>query len=212
MTTIFYARVSTADQTLEHQAAQARKAGFSIDEVIADHGVSGVATKLADRPEGRRLFDKLRRGDTLVVRWVDRLGRNYQDVTDTIREFMSRGVIIKTVINGLTFDGATTDPMQKAVRDALIAFMAATAQAQAEATKEAQKAGIEAARDGKPLAYRGRKPSYSRDQLSQVQDMLAGGAAGTSQIARASGLTRQTVLRIRNDMAEAEAALARWGL
>jgi len=212
MTTIFYARVSTADQTLEHQAAQARKAGFSIDEVIADHGVSGVATKLADRPEGRRLFDKLRRGDTLVVRWVDRLGRNYQDVTDTIREFMRRGVIIKTVINGLTFDGATTDPMQEAVRDALIAFMAATAQAQAEATKEAQKAGIEAARDGKPLAYRGRKPSYSRDQFTQVQDMLAGGAAGTSQIARASGLTRQTVLRIRNDMAEAEAALARWGL
>ncbi len=56
---------------------------------------------------------------------------------------MRRGVVIPTVINGMTFDGATTDPMQQAVRDALIAFMAATAQAQAEATKEAQKAGIE---------------------------------------------------------------------
>ena len=59
-----------------------------------------------------------------MVRWVDRLGRNYQDVTDTIRHFMRQGVIIKTVINGLTFDGATTDAMQEAVRDALIAFMA----------------------------------------------------------------------------------------
>jgi putative DNA-invertase from lambdoid prophage Rac len=47
---------------------------------------------------------------------------------------------IRTVINGMTFDGATTDPIAKAVRDALIAFMAATAQAQAEATKAAQKA------------------------------------------------------------------------
>jgi DNA invertase Pin-like site-specific DNA recombinase len=37
--------------------------------------------------------------------------------------------------NGITFDGATKDAMQRAVRDALIAFMAATAQAQAEATK-----------------------------------------------------------------------------
>ena len=212
MTTIFYARVSTADQTLDHQVTQARKVGFTIDEVISDHGVSGVSTKLADRPEGRRLFDKLRKGDTLVVRWVDRLGRNYQDVTDTIREFMRRGVIIKTVINGMTFDGATTDPMQEAVRDALIAFMAATAQAQAEATKEAQKAGIEAARENKPQAYRGRKPSYSREQFTLVQDMLAGGAAGTSEIARATKLTRQTVLRIRNDMTEAEAALARWAL
>ena len=55
--------------------------------------------------------------------------RNYADVTDAIREFMRRGVIIKTVINGMTFDGATEDAMQMAVRDALIAFMAATAQA-----------------------------------------------------------------------------------
>ena len=84
----------------------------------------------------------LRAGDTLVVRWVDRLGRNYADVTDTIREFIRRGVIVRTVINGLTFDGATKDPMQQAVRDSLIAFMAATAQSQAEVIKEAQKAGI----------------------------------------------------------------------
>ncbi len=54
---------------------------------------------------------------------------------------MGRGVVIKTVINGMTFNGATKDPVQKAVRDALIAFMAATAQAQAEATKSAQPCG-----------------------------------------------------------------------
>jgi DNA invertase Pin-like site-specific DNA recombinase len=81
-----------------------------------------------------------------VVRWVDRLGRNYADVTDVIREFIRRGVIVRTVINGLTFDGTTKDPMQMGVRDALIGFMAATAQAQAEATKEAQRAGIEHAK------------------------------------------------------------------
>ena len=213
MTTIFYARVSTADQTLDHQVAQARKAGFTIDEVIADHGQSGVSTKLSERPEGRRLFDKLRRGDTLVVRWVDRLGRNYQDVTDTIRHFMRQGVTIKTVINSMTFDGATTDPTQQAVRDALIAFMAATAQAQAEATKEAQRAGIEHEKEvrSKAKSYLGRKPSYDRDQLNLVRDMMGTGA-GTSEVARATGLSRQTVLRIRGDMAEAEAALARWGM
>src|SRR5271169_4315045 len=75
---------------------------------------------IVERTEGRRLFDKLRSGDTLVVRWVDRLGRNYEDVCDTIREFMRRGVVIRTVINNFTFDGATKDPVQKAVRDALI--------------------------------------------------------------------------------------------
>jgi len=50
-------------------------------------------------------------------------------VCDTIRHFMRRGAVIRTVINGFVFDGATKDPMQQAVRDALIAFMAATAQA-----------------------------------------------------------------------------------
>ena len=42
-------------------------------------------------------------------------------MSDTIRQFMRHGV----VINGFTFDRAIKDPMQKAVRDALIGFMAA---------------------------------------------------------------------------------------
>ena len=208
MVTILYGRVSTVEQTSQHQLTQATKAGFKIDESVFDNGTSGVSTRLTERPEGRRLFDKLRRGDVLVVRWVDRLGRNYDDVCETIREFMRRGVVIRTVINNMTFDGATTAPVQKAVRDALIAFMAATAQAQAEATKAAQRAGIEHAKangDG----YRGRKPSYSRDQLRTVQHML-GQEANVMEIAKATSLSRQTVYRIKGDPVAAEAALATW--
>ncbi len=142
MKTVLYCRVSTLDQTLDHQLTQAEQAGFKPNLVLADHGISGIATRLCERPEGRRLFDVLREGDILVVRWIDRLGRNYRDVTDTVREFIRKQIRIKTVINRMTFDGTTTDPMQQAVRDALIGFMAAMAQAQAEVTKSAQKAGI----------------------------------------------------------------------
>ena len=212
MATILYARVSTAEQTIEHQFAHARAAGFAIDEVVADNGVSGLHTRLVERPEGRRLFDKLRAGDVLVVRWVDRLGRNYEDVCDTIREFMRRGIIIRTVINNFTFDGATKDPMQRAVRDALIAFMAATSQAQAEATKAAQRAGIEYAKQNDDRAYLGRKPSYTRDQFNKVRSLLAQHAVGIAPIAKETGLTRQTVYRIKDDLAGAEAALVAWGL
>lgn len=211
MAVIFYARVSTVEQTIEHQRQQAEAAGFKIERVVADHGVSGVTTALADRPEGKRLFDILRSGDILVVRWVDRLGRNYADVCDTIRQFMRRGVVIRTVINGLTFDGATKDPMQQAVRDALIAFMAATAQANAEAMKEAQRGGIALARslDGE-AKYRGRKPSFSKEQFSAVCEMLEL-SAGIGEIASTTGLSRQTIYRIRDDRAGAQGALARWG-
>jgi putative DNA-invertase from lambdoid prophage Rac len=174
--------------------------------------VSGIATRLVERPEGRRLFDKLRAGDTLVVRWVDRLGRNYDDVCDAIRQFMGRGVVIRTVINNFTFDGATRDPMQKAVRDALIGFMAATAQAQAEATKSAQRAGIEHARAKDGAVYLGRKPSYTRQQFASVRHMLGHDAVGVARIAKETGLSRQTVYRIKDDPAGAEAALAAWGM
>src|SRR5882762_8111159 len=189
-----YARCSTSDQTAAHQIEQARAAGFEIDDdsVIKDEGVSGVSTRFGEREGGQRLLDKLRTGDTLVVRWVDRLGRNYEDVCDTIREFMRRGVVIRTVINNFTFDGATKDPMQQAIRDALIAFMAATSQAQAEATKAAQRAGIEHAKANSERTYLGRKPSYTREQFVKVRAMLGQQAVGIAQITKETGLTRKT--------------------
>ena len=210
MKTVLYCRVSTLDQTLDHQRSQAEAAGFRLDEVVADHGISGVQTALRARPEGRRLFDMLRAGDTLVVRWVDRLGRNYADVTDTIRNFIRRGIIIRTVINGLTFDGSSTDPMAQAVRDSLIAFMAAMAQAQAEVTKEAQKAGIAHAKvidDG--TKYRGRKPTFTCEQFELVRELLAQGVA-ISTIAKTTGLKRQSIYRIKDSPEQQRSALQAW--
>lgn len=206
--TILYARVSTVDQNIHHQKTQAESVGFIIDEVISDHGVSGVATRLKDRPEGKRLFDKLRRGDVLVVRWIDRLGRNYTDCTETIRHFMKEGIIVRTVIGNMTFDGSTADAMGMAIRDAMIGFLAATAQAQAEATKIAQEAGIAAAK-GDPRKYLGRKPSFDRSTLTKVIEMLGAGDR-TSTIAKTVGLSRQAVLRIKDDPVGAEVMLERW--
>jgi len=208
MRCVLYARVSTADQSLDHQRQQAEAAGFKIDQAISDHGVSGVSTRLSERPEGKRLFDMLRSGDTLVVRWVDRLGRNYEDVTDTIREFMRRGVVIRTVINNMTFDGSTKDPMQAAVRDSLIAFMAAMAQAEAEVKKAAQRAGIDAAK-AKQDRYLGRKPTFSKEQVGEVLRLI-GASTSISQIAKTLGLSRQTVHRIKNDPERALKATELW--
>lgn len=213
MATIFYARVSTAEQTIEHQVIQAKAAGFVFDDVVTDDGVSGVTTKLSDRVGGRRLFDLLRAGDTLVVRWVDRLGRNYEDVSDNIRAFMRRGVVIKTIINGMVYDGAAKDPMTQAVRDALIGFMAALSQAQVEATKEAQKAGIAHVKASpnpdKPKTYLGRKPTYTEGQISQVI-ALTGEGKGVSEVAKHLGLSRAAIYRIQKSPSDAIASVRAW--
>lgn len=210
MKTVLYCRVSTVDQTLNHQITQAKQAGFAPDVVLADHGISGVSTCLSERPEGRRLFDILREGDLLVVRWIDRLGRNYVDVTDTVREFIRRGIRIETVINRMSFDGTTTDPMKQAIRDSLIAFMAAMAHSQAEVTKEAQKAGIAHARehdDG--TKYRGRKPTFTCGQYTTVRELLGQGL-GIAAIAKATGVKRQSVYRIQTEPEKQLAALRAW--
>ena len=52
MKTVLYCRVSTADQLLEHQFTQAEAAGFRLDEVVSDLGVSGVTTALGTGPRG----------------------------------------------------------------------------------------------------------------------------------------------------------------
>jgi putative DNA-invertase from lambdoid prophage Rac len=210
VTTFLYARVSTVEQTIAHQRTQAEAAGFKIDQVIADENMSGVSTTLRERDEGRRLFDLVRAGDVLVVRWIDRLGRNYGDICDVIREFMNRGVVIKTLIHGTVFDGAAKDAITKAVRDSLLDFMAATAEAQAEASKEAQRAGIAHAKQNDERAYRGRKPSYDREQFKEVRDMLVLGRAPIAQIAKQTGLSRRTIYRIESDPVAAEAALKVW--
>ena len=118
------------------------------------------------------------------------------------------------MINNFTFDGSAKDPTQQAVRDALIGFMAATAQAQAQAqaTKTAQRAGIEHAKQNDQRTYLGRKPSFAREQFMKVCSMLGQQTAGIAQIAKETNLTRQTVYRIKDDPAGAEAALVAWGL
>jgi DNA invertase Pin-like site-specific DNA recombinase len=143
--------------------------------------------------------------------------RNYEDVTETIRTLMQRGVVITTIINGMTFDGATKNPVQMAVRGALIGFMAATAQAQAEATKEAQKAAIKAAReadrrrDEGAAKYRGRKPTFDVEQLHRTSELLAMGWS-PSAIASEVGIPRATVYRIKEDPAKMAALLHAWAI
>ena len=207
--TVLYVRTSTSEQTIEHQLSQAKQAGFTFDNVLEDEGVSGVSTPLAERTNGKRLFDLLRDGDILVVRWVDRLGRNYDDIQKNIRLFLDRGVTIRTVINGMTFDAKPPDAMAKAIRDAMLSFMSAMAEAQALAMKEAQSAGIAHAKATKPDSYKGRKPSYTAAQVSLIMQKFNEGD-GVNKIARDVRLSKFSVSRITRDPDKALESLSRW--
>ena len=68
---IGYARVSTEDQSLDHQVDALNKAGC--DKVFTEK-VSGSGKR--NQPELDRVLEVLRPGDTLVINKLDRLGRN----------------------------------------------------------------------------------------------------------------------------------------
>ena len=125
--------------------------------------------------------------------------------------FLDRGVTIRTVINGMTFDAKPPDAMAKAIRDAMLSFMSAMAEAQALAMKEAQSAGIAHAKATKPGSYKGRKPSYTAAQVNLIMQKFNEGD-GVNKIARDVGLSEFSVSRITRDPDKALESLSRWSL
>lgn len=94
MTTCFYLRVSTRDQSVESQRqALGIPSDAPADVVFMDEGVSGAVDAL-DRPGFARCVAYLRAGDILRVAALDRLGRNAIDVQQTFALLIGKDVIV----------------------------------------------------------------------------------------------------------------------
>jgi DNA invertase Pin-like site-specific DNA recombinase len=75
-TTYGYARVSTREQNLDRQLDALREFGVDERHILQDK----ASGKDFDRPAWKRLVARLRTGDVLVVKSIDRLGRDYDDI------------------------------------------------------------------------------------------------------------------------------------
>jgi len=93
MSRIAYYRVSSKDQTIASQRA-ALSNGKDFDQEFSDEGVSG-AIIAAKRPGFAKMLDYVRKGDTLFVYAVDRLGRDAIDVQTTVRDLLAKGVTLE---------------------------------------------------------------------------------------------------------------------
>lgn len=88
---IGYARVSTADQNMDLQKDALRAAGC---EHLFTDTASGAK---AERPGLTQALKECRKGDTLVVWKLDRLGRSLPHLVETVRELIARGVGFKSL-------------------------------------------------------------------------------------------------------------------
>ena len=86
----FYARVSSKDQNLSRQLAEAKQYK-DIDEVFCDK----VTGKKFERHEYERLKSIVREGDEVIVKEIDRLGRNKPESKDEIKWFAENGITLR---------------------------------------------------------------------------------------------------------------------
>jgi DNA invertase Pin-like site-specific DNA recombinase len=155
MKKVYYGRISTTEgQTSASQYEDAKKQGVDLKHVHVDEGVSGYHVAPSDRLEWRRVMDKLSDGGVLYVRWLDRISRRYDELHQVMRQLMEMGVKVVCTLNGMEFDGTATSPIQKATRDAVLAFIAAQGEADYLNRKEMQKRGINVAKSNG--IYKGR--------------------------------------------------------
>lgn len=183
---IGYARVSKADgsQTLDLQLDDLRDAGVQHRQIYTDH----ASGKKDDRPGLEACLKSLRKGDTLVIWKLDRLGRNLTHLVNLIDDLRERNVALR-VLKG---EGANIDTSTSTGK-LVFGIFAALAEFERDLISERTRAGLAAAR------ARGRKGGR-RHTMTPAKVRLAMAAMRNqetvvSDLCKELGITRQTLYR-----------------
>jgi DNA invertase Pin-like site-specific DNA recombinase len=97
--------VSTGHLSLDQQVDALTDAGVDADRVYSVK-LSGTSTR-EQRPGLVALLDYAREGDAIVVVGIDRLGRNAAEVMTTIRELGERGIVLRSLREGIDTSNST---------------------------------------------------------------------------------------------------------
>lgn len=182
-TQLGYARVSTGHQTLDQQVDALTAVGVEAARVYSDK-LSGTSTR-EQRPGLAALLNYAREGDTIVVVGIDRLGRNAAEVMTTIRELGERGIVLRSLREGIDTSNATGRMVA--------GVLASLAELELELGRERRRAAREARRARGQSIGRPRALDQSKTALAQRMH-ASGESAGT--IAAALGVSRATVYRV----------------
>ncbi|EIZ5696842.1 recombinase family protein [Salmonella enterica] len=179
-----YARVSTSQQSLDIQIRAIKDAGVKANRIFTDEA-SGSSI---DRPGLDLLRMKVEEGDAILVKKLDRLGRDTADMIQLIKEFDAQGVVIRFIDDGISTDG----DMGKMV----VTILSAVAQAERSRILERTNEGrLEAKLKG--IRF-GRRRTIDRNSVRALHH----GGTGATAIARQLGIARSTVYKILEDETE----------
>jgi DNA invertase Pin-like site-specific DNA recombinase len=175
---IGYARVSTADQSVDMQMDALRRAGVPEDNLWFEVK-SGVRAR---RPQLEMALTQAMRGDTFVVYKLDRLGRSLRDLMDKLEDLNKRGIGFRSLNEGI--DTST------AIGRFAFHMLGALAQFERDLTVERTRDGMAAAR--RRGVRLGAIPKLSPEQEREAYDMLKAGQTVTA-VAKHFKVTRPTL-------------------
>ncbi|MES5943749.1 MULTISPECIES: recombinase family protein [Bacillus cereus group] len=201
---IAYARVSTLDQNLNRQIQTLKE--FGAKKIFTEQK-SGASVH--NREAFQEALQFVRSGDTFMVEAIDRLGRNYDEIIETVNYLKRKEV--KLIITSLPImaEAIGNSLLDKFIKDLIIQILAMIAEQERTETKRRQAQGISIAKQ--KGVYKGRPTIYSptakdpqkRLVYNRVVEMLNDGEA-ISHIAKENGITRQTVYRIKNAISNSD--------
>jgi len=174
-----YVRVSSVAQNTERQLE-----GVELDRTFVDK----LSGKDANRPQLQELLMYARRGDTVYVHSLDRLGRNLDDLRHLVNQMTAKGIIVVFCKENLTFADDKKNPLQ----ELMFNIMAAFAQFERELIRERQKEGVQIAKANG--AYKGRKQEMTSDRVEEIRRRVAAGEP-KAKIAKSLGISRDTLYR-----------------
>ena len=188
MHTYIYVRVSTVGQTTDNQVLEIEQAGYEADAVYADV-ISGKVPAM-ERPEFAKLMDTIgrtKKPKRLIVSKLDRLGRDAVDILGSVRNLEASGCSVRVLQLG---DLDLTSSAGKLV----LSTLAAVAEMERDLLVERTRAGLaRAKKDGQKLG----RPRVTDDgAATAIRGKLAAGIS-VSKVARDHGVSRATVIRIR---------------
>ncbi|MBA0177933.1 recombinase family protein [Pectobacterium carotovorum] len=175
---IGYARVSTTDQNTELQKKALIRAEC---ELIFEDTASG---KNAQRSGLKKAIRRLRRGDTLMVWKLDRLGRSVRDLIELVSALQAKGIHFRSLTDSID----TSTPAGRF----FFHVMSALAEMERELIIERTRAGLDAARLQGRIG--GRKRLMTQDVLCRAEAMLATGATRL-QVANIVGVSEKTIYK-----------------
>lgn len=163
MTTYGYARVSTREQHDDRQIFALTEAGVLSQNLIQDKQSGANFT----RPGYLRLLKKLGAGDTLIVKSIDRLGRNYEEILEQWRYLTKEKRVAIVVLDMPLLDTREgRDLTGTLISDIVLQLLSYVAQTEREYIRQRQREGIEAAK-ARGVRF-GRRPMDRPDNYAEI--------------------------------------------